>query len=141
MAKAARKNITPRRTAPSSQKSSPKSATARPGQVDAPAKIDTAVPAIWVPPGSREKCNHFGNAEEQICDLMRAASLSACLTDDLLTEGRTATGSGSLYIYLPEEFAERLIFAADEVTRRVRALKNFFYNDGFDDLDRATPAE
>ena len=39
MAKAKRVLSTPRRTSPSSKKSSPKSATVCPGQVDAPAKV------------------------------------------------------------------------------------------------------
>jgi hypothetical protein len=44
---------------------------------------------------------------------------------------------GSLYIYLPDQFAERIIFAADEVVRRVEALKEFYYADGFDYLARS----
>jgi hypothetical protein len=77
---------------------------------------------------------HYGNAEEQICDLFRAADLSAYITDDFLTEGRRVPGSGSLYIYLPESFAEKIIFAADEVRTRVNALRKFYYDGGFDDM-------
>jgi hypothetical protein len=45
---------------------------------------------------------------------------------------------GSLHIYLPDQFAERIIFAADEVVRRVEALKEFYYAHGF---ERPKPAE
>jgi len=94
-----------------------------------PAKIDTTTAKGGpVAAGAEEKSDHFGNPEEQICDLFRAADLSAYLTDALLTDGLALPGSGSLYIYLPEDFAERPIFAADEVRSRVRALKEFYYN-------------
>jgi hypothetical protein len=104
----------------------PSNTSATPAQVAAVAPADT-----------EEKSNHYGNPEEQICDLFRAADLAAFITDDWLTEGRTAPGSGSLYIYLPEDFAERLIFVADEVRTRVRALKEFYYDGGFDYLARS----
>ena len=141
MAKANRVLSTPRRTAPSSRKPSSKSTTLRPGQVDAPAKVLTTNADGPSAVAVAEKSNHFGNPEEQLCDLARAASLAAFLTDELLTDGRTE--QGSLYIYLPDQFAERLIFAADEVVRRVEALKQFYYDDGFNDLavSRAKRAE
>jgi hypothetical protein len=148
MAKAARKNITPRRAASSSRKPKSKSArdpglisairagtvVVRPGQVDAAAKAHTTNDGAQPPLATYhgEKINHYGNPEEQICDLMRAADLCAYLTADWLTEGRTAPASNSLYIYLPDDFAERLIFVADEVRTRVGALKRFYYANGFE---------
>jgi hypothetical protein len=138
MAKAKRVHSTPRRTAPSSRKPSSKSTTLRSGQVDAPAKVLTTNADGPSAVAVAEKSNHYGNPEEQICDLMRAADLCAYLTDDWLTEGRIQ--QGSLYIYLPDDFAERLIFVADEVRTRVSALKEFYYNDGFA-RSRAKPAE
>jgi hypothetical protein len=73
-----------------------------------------------------EKRNHYGNMEEQICDLLRAADLSAALLDDTLSEGNVARENSSC-IYLPEQFQERLIFAAYEVQKRAQALQDFMY--------------
>jgi hypothetical protein len=75
-----------------------------------------------------EKSNHYGDLEEQICDLLRAADLSATLPESLLSEGRIEKNSAN--IYLPDQFAERLIFAAYEVEKRADALKDFMYGDG-----------
>jgi hypothetical protein len=84
--------------------------------------VDTA------PAAAEEKSNCYGNMEEQICDLVRAADLAESLLEDTLSEGR-AHGGGPLSVYLPEQFQERLIFAAGEVNNRARALKDFFYRD------------
>jgi hypothetical protein len=77
-----------------------------------------------------EKTNHFGNLEEQICDLLRAADLSVSALENLLEEGRIEKDSVS--IYLPDQFAERLIFAAFQVKERAQALKDFLYSGGTD---------
>jgi len=79
---------------------------------------------------SDEKTNHFGDLEEQICNLLRAADLSASVLENLLEEGRIERDSVS--IYLPDQFAERLIFAAYQVKERAQALKDFLYSDGAD---------
>jgi hypothetical protein len=126
MAKAARVNSTPRR-----KKSSQSSNTDRAGQGDVPAKIDTTnAKGPIAAAAAEEKSNHYGNAEEQICDLLRASDLSASLLERLLTEGRIDQDSAS--IYLPHQFAERLIFAAYQVRERAEALKAFMTAGGFD---------
>jgi hypothetical protein len=186
MAKAARKNITPRRTAPSSRKSSPirshtgdvpMTAPGCPWEMwsgviglstdlkvfDADIGVGNAgqladsertaladyMIALWTrfreaktqntnygarPPLAThhgEKINHFGNPEEQICDLMRAADLSAYLIEEVLSDGqRDQKDSG--YVYLPDQFKGRLVFVAYEVRNRVEALKEFYYADGFE---------
>jgi hypothetical protein len=105
------------------------------------AKVPTTNAEGPIAAAAEEPRNHYGNPEEQICDLMRAADLCAYLTADWLTEGRTAPASNSLYIYLPDDFAERLIFVADEVRTRVGALKKFYYDDGFEARSPAKRAE
>jgi hypothetical protein len=52
------------------------------------AKVHAINAEAPVAAGPQEKRNHFGNAEEQVCDLLRAADLSATLLESLLTEGR-----------------------------------------------------
>ena len=84
--------------------------------------------AVTAPAAAEEKSNHYGNLEEQICDLLRAADLSAALLESLLSGGRLEKDSAS--IYLPDQFAERLIFAAYEVEKRALALKDFMYGGG-----------
>jgi hypothetical protein len=78
-----------------------------------------------VPASAEEKSNCYGNMEAQICDLVRAADISATLLEDTLSQGRVA--GGAMSIYLPDQFQERLIFAAYEVEKRARALRDFFY--------------
>jgi hypothetical protein len=81
--------------------------------------VDTA------PATAEEKSNCYGGLEDQICDLVRAADISATLLEDTLSQGRVA--GGPLNVYLPDQFQERLIFAAYEVEKRARALRDFFY--------------
>jgi hypothetical protein len=84
--------------------------------------------AVTAPAAAEEKRNHYGNVEEQICDLVLAADLSATILEGLLSGGRLENKSQT--IYLPEPFQERLIFAAYEVEKRARALKDFMYAGG-----------
>jgi hypothetical protein len=86
-------------------------------------KVTDAAPA-----SAAEMSNHYGNVEDQICDLVLAADISATLLEGLLKGGRLESGSNS--IYLPDQFQERLIFAAYEVEKRARALKDFMLAGG-----------
>jgi hypothetical protein len=75
--------------------------------------------ADTAPVASAEKRNQNGNVEEQICDLLRATDLSATLLEGPLSGGRRENCSS---VYLPEQFQERLIFAAYKVEKRRRVL-------------------
>lgn len=58
--------------------------------------------------------------EGQICDLVRAADIAATLIETALKEGHPES--------LPADVEERLIFAAYEVDKRAKALRDFAYD-------------
>ncbi|MDA9400901.1 MULTISPECIES: hypothetical protein [Bradyrhizobium] len=64
--------------------------------------------------------NHYGNLEEQICDLVRAADIAATLVEIALKQAHPES--------LPAGVEERLIFAAYEVEKRAKALRDFAYD-------------
>jgi hypothetical protein len=70
-----------------------------------------------------EKANHYGNQEDQVCDLVHAADVSASLLEHYLD----APKDNADLIYLPANFAEKLIFAAYEVEKRAKALRDHLY--------------
>ena len=84
--------------------------------------VDTAADTA---PAAAEEGNCYGNMEEQVCDLVRAADLAASLLENTLSDGRAHGGGSDLHVYLPEPFQERLIFAAYQVLERAQALKDF----------------
>lgn len=64
--------------------------------------------------------NQYGELEEQICDLVRAADIAATLVETALKDAHPER--------LPAEVEERLIFAVYEVDKRAKALRDFAYD-------------
>lgn len=62
-----------------------------------------------------EASNHYGNVEEQICDLVRAADIAATLLETALKDAHPER--------LPAEVEKRLIFAAYQVDKRAKTSR------------------
>lgn len=85
-------------------------------------------------PAALKKSNHYGNLEEQIGDLYRAADLIAHLLEETLDHERLAPdafGKGrdaSDLVLIGVQLQERLLFAVYEVEKRASALRDFCHD-------------
>lgn len=81
-----------------------------------------------------ERTDQFGNLEEQVGDLYRAADLAANVLEDTLNSQRLSPDyfgkerDVSDLVHLPAQFTERLLFAAFEVEKRASALRDFIHD-------------